>query len=155
MCTTPALLQGSLPHLRRSDFLGLKAALVCKETEELVSSSKLSVHTVQISTKCCRYTSNSSTSQFRSIACDDGSQHVECKDSTIEGESDAGEEAYVPENDFEITGEQSHTLEETVIAHEEAGNTSGKSAATGAPGPSLKHRRFAVNGIKCRVEVLQ
>ena len=88
-------------------------------------------------------------------AAERSSQHVECKDSVTEGESDAEEEACVSENDFEMTGGQSHTVEETVIAHEEAGNTSDKSAATGATGPSLKHRRFAVNGIACRVDVLQ
>jgi hypothetical protein len=59
------------------------------------------------------------------------SQHVECKYSTMEGESDAEEdsEAYVSKNDFEITGEQLHTVGQTAIAHEEADNTSGKRAA--------------------------
>ncbi len=49
----------------------------------------------------------------------------------MEGESDAEEdsEAYVSKNDFEITGEQLHTVGETAIAHEEADNTSGKRAA--------------------------
>jgi hypothetical protein len=49
-------------------------------------------------------------------AAERSSQLVESKDSATESESDADEEAYVSENDLEITGEQSHTVEETSIA---------------------------------------
>jgi len=69
-------------------------------------------------------------------AAERSSHQVESKDSATESESDAARNwrplcHSVSENDVEITGDQSHTVEETAIAHEEAGNTNGKHAATG------------------------
>ena len=66
---------------------------------------------------------------FRSIESDDASSTVtttcqESQDSATESESDAEEEGFVSENDLEIMGEESHTVEE-------AGNTNSTGAASG------------------------